>query len=257
MERAVKPFSQPPTLVDEVVRVLEERIVRGEISPGERLIEEDVAAEFRVSRPPVREAFRLLQRDGLVEIAPRRGARVASATPTDIGEIYACRIALEGMAARLAAQHIDKAELAELRGILGRMRAAQGSGKLDQYFALNVEFHEFVGAVSGNARLRELLAQLGKQVLRMRHTSLSLPGRMKYSYELHRRIVAAFEKRDAAAAEDLTRKLIGEAGAALVTHLRIADQRGETERMEESAQAKAGRRASPIPLARARHRARR
>jgi DNA-binding GntR family transcriptional regulator len=211
-------FRPPSTLVEEIVRVLTERIVRGEFNPGARLIEEDLAREFHVSRPPIRESLRVLEQKGLVTIVPRKGARISEPTPGEIEDIYVCRSALTGTAARLAARNMTPAELARFGQIVAEMRKAAKSDDLERYFTLNVEFHDNVASASRNSHLVELLHVLGLQVLRLRHTSLSLPRRMQQSLRLHEELLKAFKQRDGEAAERLMRSLIDDASAALTAH---------------------------------------
>jgi DNA-binding GntR family transcriptional regulator len=218
MRTTVNPstrFSHPHSLVEEVVRVLTARIVRGEIPPGARLIEEHVSVEFGISRTPLRESFRALEREGLLTITPRKGVRVKSIDPQEIEEIYVCRAALEGLSARLAATRATDEIADELAGILRKMEAAVARDDLDQYFSLNVEFHDIVAEVAQNKTLNQLIRNLGTRVLRFRYTSLSLPNRMKKSLAVHKELVAAFRRRDGDQAELLTRRLIDDAHAVL------------------------------------------
>lgn len=213
--KPVAAFRPPASLVDEIVRVLASQIVRGDLAAGFHLVEERIGAEFGVSRPAIREAFRILERNGLVDIFPRRGAKVTTMTADDVAGIYACRVALEGMAARLASTRISRRDLDRLSALTTEMARTADRRDLEAFFTANVEFHNILGDASGNVRLKQLLDVLGAQVLRMRHMSLSLPGRMIYSAKMHRRIVAAISARDAERAEVLTRELIDRASQAL------------------------------------------
>ncbi len=218
-------FQLPPSLVDEVVRVLTDRIVHGRILPGSRLVEEKLAEEFGISRPPIRESLRVLASEGLVTINHRRGARVKEISSREVQDIYECREALEGLAARRAAETMRAEELAELERTFAKMEAADSRSDLEAYFAENVRFHEIVGEASGNERLRQLLASLGTQVLLLRFTSLSLPGRSSRSAELHRALLRAFRSRNGEEAENLTRLIIKEAAGALGQHIGDYEQR--------------------------------
>ncbi|HZU06685.1 MAG TPA: GntR family transcriptional regulator [Chloroflexota bacterium] len=219
MYEPVNPFRPPASLVDEVVRVLTDRIVRGDLPPGTRLVEERLAREFGISRQPIRESFRILQREGLVRIVPRRGVYVKAPSPHEVLDIYDCRSVLGGLAARLATQRMTPEVLSQLEALLAEMEAAVAARDVARYFQLNVRFHEVVDQASCNQTLRDLLRTLGTQVLRLRFMSLSLPGRMERSFEIHRQVVAAFRARDAARAAWLSQTLIEEAGQALIAHL--------------------------------------
>ena len=218
LESAVS-FRPPPSLVDELVRVLTDRIVHGRIPPGTRLIEEKLAEEFGVSRPPIRESLRVLASEGLVTINHRRGAKVRQISAREVQDIYECREALEGFAARQAAERMSSGEFSDLALTLAKMETANASGDIESYFAENIRFHDIVGEASGNQRLRQLLGALGSQVLMLRFTSLSLPGRSSRSAALHRQLLEAFERRDGDAAESLTRRIIQEASRALGQHV--------------------------------------
>jgi DNA-binding GntR family transcriptional regulator len=215
METPSPDFQPPATLVDQIVEYLTDQIVRGAMPPGARLIEEALARQYRVSRPPIREALRILDGNGLVVITPRRGARVVKINPKDVADIYACRAALAGVAARLAAIHMDQVELRALGRLVSEMRGAASAGDLEGYFLRNVAFHEEVARASRNSRLVQLLKTLGAQVLLMRHASLAIPGRIPQSMRAHARLLRAFMSRDGQLAETITRNLIEDAGAAL------------------------------------------
>jgi DNA-binding GntR family transcriptional regulator len=216
-----RAFRTPDTLVDEVVRVLTLRIVRGELAPGTRLIEEHLAQEFGISRPPIRESFRILQREGLVVITPRRGVRVREITAAEVEQVYVCRSTLEGLSARLATPRMTPESLARFHELIHSMRSAVDEQDVERYLRDNVDFHELVGLISGNEPLRALIRTLGTQVLRLRFTSLSMSGRLQYSLRMHERIVNAFQRGDAAEAEAATRELIDAAAHALITRFSL------------------------------------
>ncbi|HLH22234.1 MAG TPA: GntR family transcriptional regulator [Chloroflexota bacterium] len=219
MQEPVNPFQPPGSLVDEVVRVLTDRIVRGTLAPGTRLVEERLAREFGISRQPIRESFRILQREGLVSILPRRGVYVKATPPEEIVSIYQCRAALGALSARLATRRMPPATLAELETLVDEMAARVAAGDVEGYFQRNVRFHDLVHQTSGNRTLQNLLRTLGTQVLRLRFTSMSLPGRMAESLATHQEMVAAFRAGDADRAGQLSAKLIDGAAAALLARV--------------------------------------
>src|SRR5579875_4015066 len=160
MQEPVNPFQPPGSLVDEVVRVLTDRIVRGTLAPGTRLVEERLAREFGISRQPIRESFRILQREGLVSILPRRGVYVKATPPEEIVSIYQCRAALGALSARLATRRMPPATLAELETLVDEMAARVAAGDVEGYFQRNVRFHDLVHQTSGNRTLQNLLRTL-------------------------------------------------------------------------------------------------
>lgn len=136
-----------------VQRELERQIVSGELEAGAKLNEAEIAGELRVSRGPVREAFRALDQSGLVRTEKNRGVFVRQVSLEEAYEIYEVRAALDGLIGRLAAKRIQPAQLQRLREIVKRMHAASRALDSDAYFPLNIEFHEVLGEAAGNQAL--------------------------------------------------------------------------------------------------------
>lgn len=210
-----RAFSPPSTIVDEVVRVLTVRIIHGELPPNTRLIEENLAQEFGISRPPIRESFRALEREGLVTITPRKGVRVKAIESREVEEIYECRSALSSLAVRLASQRMNPRTADTLGQIVREMFEAARDQDLDTYVSLNIAFHDLVGVAAGNETLRNLIRSLGTRVWRFRYLSLSPPHRMQRSAELHEELLGALVVGDGERAETLGRRIIEEAHIAL------------------------------------------
>src|SRR5688572_1934519 len=144
---AAKPLSEIELLRQEsltslVQREIERRIVAGELTPGAKLNEAELAAAMGVSRGPLREAFRALGQAGLVHTEKNRGVFVRQVSLAEANEIYEVRAALEAQIGRLAATRISAQQLERLRGIVKRMHAVGRSRDPDAYFPLNLEFHE-------------------------------------------------------------------------------------------------------------------
>jgi DNA-binding GntR family transcriptional regulator len=147
-----------------VCEELRRQVITGELPPGTRLVEDRLAASLGVSRNPVREALQTLAGEGFVQILPRRGAVVAEITPAQAEELFDVRIALESLAARLAARNADAAAVARLRAVLERARLATEAGDLDALAARNTEFHQLVVAAGGNDYLCLLFAPMARRV---------------------------------------------------------------------------------------------
>src|SRR5688572_33429253 len=130
------------SLTSLVQREIERRIVAGELSPGAKLNEAELASAMGISRGPVREAFRALEQAGLVQTEKNRGVFVRQVSLEEASEIYEVRAALEAQIGRLAAARISAQQLERLRGIVKRMHAVGRSRDPDAYFPLNLEFHE-------------------------------------------------------------------------------------------------------------------
>jgi DNA-binding GntR family transcriptional regulator len=169
-------------LVDELAQRIQTRVLNGEIPMGTRLRQETLAAEFGVSRTPVREALRKLQASGLVEVQPRRGALVRGPNAREIREAYEVRAELEGLAAELAATRVRDAELRRLRDAQALFRhsgasilawrrtrkpgASPPEGAHAEWIEGNDTFHLVIQEAAGNARLREMLTELHRSVPR-------------------------------------------------------------------------------------------
>jgi DNA-binding GntR family transcriptional regulator len=153
---AAKPernFVAPPTVVDSVVAELRRMMLAGELKPGERLIEERLTEHMGVSRPPLREALRILQRDAVVNYLPRRGVIVAPLAPQDVREIYTLRRALEGLAVDLAVPVESVSQLLPLERALDDMRTAAQSRDGPGVTEANWRFHLALCGLPGHGRL--------------------------------------------------------------------------------------------------------
>lgn len=145
-----------PSLVEVATRQLREEILSGALQPGERLVEEQVVARFSISRPPLREALRVLAQQGLVELVPRRGARVTELTDVDVEQLFGIRLALEQHAVRTAFPMDpppDDARLARLQGFLDQMRTAERDADELAKDDAHRAFHAEVVALAGNRQL--------------------------------------------------------------------------------------------------------
>lgn len=136
-----------------VQRELERSILAGELAPGDKLTEETVAARLNVSRGPVREAFRALESAGLVVTEKNRGVFVRQVSLSEADEIYELRAGLDELIGRLAAARARPQQVTELRELLARMQKAARAKNVDQYYPLNVRFHERLAELTGNRTL--------------------------------------------------------------------------------------------------------
>jgi DNA-binding GntR family transcriptional regulator len=206
---ATPAFSIPDVLAKELSRYLEEQIIFGDIPPGSRLVEEVIVRQHGVSRSPVREAFRALERDGLLVRQSRKGVTVSSLTLRDLDEIYSCRLMLEGLAAEEAAKNRSDAQVHILRQTLHLLEAAFKTNDARQYFRYNVMMSEQISQFGGNATLRRLLDAIGKQALRYRYVAYShSPAMIQRSIAGNQEIVEAIARQNARHARSLTEDLI-------------------------------------------------
>lgn len=184
--------SVPDLVREEIVRL----IMTGELTAGDKLNELEFAQRFRVSRAPIREAFRALEEAGLVKLEKNRGVFVREITQPEAQELYELRATLAEMAGRQLAARITAAELAELDGWLVRLSQAASHGDMARYFGLNIGFHDRMVEMTGNATLLEVYRMvIGRMHLMRRHNfSVSL-GSEKSQAE-HRAIVEALKTGD-------------------------------------------------------------
>jgi DNA-binding GntR family transcriptional regulator len=214
-------ISDHPSLQERTYRTLRAAILSGEFRVGERVYETQVAAQLGVSRNPVRESIRRLQQDGLVDVRPRGGIYVASISMEEADDIYRVRGALEGVAARLAAERSTPEELEALQ------RLATGAGTVEDYGGpqeLPVvtgadHFHRAVHEYAHSPQLLEPIKLIYGRVLHYRNVTLRLPGRANVASEGHLEIYRAIAKRDGSRAEAVMREHIEGARISLMRHL--------------------------------------
>jgi DNA-binding GntR family transcriptional regulator len=186
-----------------IYRALRERILSNELAPGTRLVLRDMANQYESSDIPVREALRMLERDGLIEMVPHRGARVTTLTAREIEETYFIRGHLESIATGLAAERITEAELATLERLMTRMRKAVDAQNGPGFSDLNHEFHETIVAACGNEMLRELTMDIWQRHSGFQRVFRMVPERLAASQAEHEGIMAALRARDAKRAAEL------------------------------------------------------
>ena len=202
-----------------IYAALRERILANRIAPGTRLVMRDLANEYDASDIPVREALRMLERDGLVEMVPYRGARVTTLTQREIEETYFIRGHLESIATGLAAERITDAELATLDGLMVLLREAVEAQDGPRFSDLNREFHETIVNACGNRMLCELTMDIWQRHSGFQRVFRMVPERLARSQSEHEGIMAALHARNAkrAATLALWHKLsVGETVSTLV-----------------------------------------
>lgn len=186
-----------------VASALREAILRGNLEPGAWLREAEVAREMNVSRTPVRDAFRILAAERLVEMKANQGVVVSQMTSEDVIELYVVREALEALATRLAARHGSRQCLDAFQTLIPRMREAGAAGDVRELSRLNFEFHTVIKDACGNRYLAQSLTQLQQAARRFPDPTLGLPGRIEESIDEHVRLADAISQGDADAAEKI------------------------------------------------------
>jgi len=183
---------------------LERRIISGEIPAGSKLNEVEVATALGVSRGPVREAFSALAQAGLVRVEKNRGVFVRQVSVEEANEFYEVRAALEGLIGQLAARRISIDEIEALRAVLRRMHQTHKSRKADDYFALNVEFHDLLArAARNNALLAQYRGIVNQLDLYRRDTLTHGTENIPVSTQEHEAIIEAVAARDEQRAQTL------------------------------------------------------
>jgi len=193
------------TTADAVYRALRHGIVHGDLAPGERLRSDALATELNVSRTPVREALRKLEAEGLVAHVGSHLV-VRAFTEQDLIELFYVREALEGMAARLAAENATPAEIDAIRELLEDMDAVRQRKDVGVFRRLTGEFHQLVCRAAHNDRLLQLSQSLLDHVRQFQTSTLYREGRLAEALNEHRKLLAAIEARDGESAERLARE---------------------------------------------------
>jgi DNA-binding GntR family transcriptional regulator len=183
-----------------VFRQLKDQIITGVLAPGSRLIESSVAAQFGVSRTPVREALQRLATEDLIDVDPMRGMVVHSPDASEIEDVLVVRGSLDGLAAALAAQKISESQLARLRLVVEAMAEGAAIDKREQIVMANRRFHDIIYAAAGNPRLERIAGELRDYVRRFSTPPSASPERVQHVLAEHRAILDAFERHDPDAA---------------------------------------------------------
>ena len=180
-------------------------ILRGHLKGDQPVREADLVRQLGISRTPIREALRRLQAEGLLRRTPEGAYVVVEWDPEELTKVYAVRIALERLAARTAAEHRSRVDLAELADTVDEITAAM-EHQPDALPALNMRFHLLVARASGNSYLHSTLSNIAEIFHRYPGAELTLAGRGESALAEHQALLLALERRDA----DLAEQLIGE-----------------------------------------------
>ncbi|WP_432083833.1 GntR family transcriptional regulator [Streptomyces sp. WAC 04229] len=184
---------------------LRQAILRGDMAPAQRLVENELAEQFGVTRASIRAALIDLESQGLVERIRNRGSRVRVVTVEEAVAITECRLVLEGLCAAKAAAAVDDGQLAQLKELGSAMRKAVAAGEPLTYSDLNHELHARIREFSGQRTAVELLERLNAQLVRHRFQLALRPGRPQQSLNEHLAMIEAIEARDPQAAEAAVR----------------------------------------------------
>jgi DNA-binding GntR family transcriptional regulator len=199
----IRPVERPVPLRQSVYEALVELVIAGRLTPGQHLVETELARQLGVSRQPVREALHRLEAEGWVDLRPNQGAFVHVPTDQEVDQLLDVRELLEVETARLAARTVTPDQVARLRSICRDGEAAVASGDTERFVALNNSFHTALTEIAGNAVLAELSAIVSR---RSRwYYRLVAPMRERESCAEHLGMVEAIEAGDAGQAAKAAR----------------------------------------------------
>ncbi|MDD4080241.1 MAG: GntR family transcriptional regulator [Eubacteriales bacterium] len=208
-QRMEKPEQNRP-IRETTYETLKHAIILGEISAGTRLIETAYAQSMHISRTPLREAFRKLELDGLVEYVARRGVVVSAFTLEDIEEIYTIRNALMMLIVPSIIKNITREDMEKLAKILEKMDVAQEAHDAQALAILNREFHGTIEQASDKRRILRVIESQEEFVMRFSRMAIDSIVRRSNAHQEHHEMLRLLRSRDEAAFSELTRKHINE-----------------------------------------------
>lgn len=193
------------TLQKQVADAVRDMILRGDLAGGTRINEVHLSSSLGVSRTPLREGLRLLASEGLVDLAPHRGASVSVIGPAETLDHLELLGVLDGLCARRAARYRTSTDLRALRNLLARLERGAREGDLEMYDSIDDRFHDLVRTISGNAAAAEAARRAVMQLGRSGLALSAPPQRLADSLAEHARILATIEDRDPEGAEAAAR----------------------------------------------------
>jgi DNA-binding GntR family transcriptional regulator len=183
-------------LYEQVAERLRARIFAHELPQGGWIDEQALAAEYGISRTPLREALKVLASEGLVVLKPRRGCYVTELSEQDIDEVFPVMALLEGRVAAEAARRVTSADFSRLAAIHDELEKYALANNADRFFEANQRFHTVLQEIAGNRYLAQLIDDARKVIKLTRRDSLRLEGRLKQSLAEHRGILDALRLKD-------------------------------------------------------------
>ena len=214
-------------LRDVVFHTLRHAILRGELKPGERLMEIQLANKLGVSRTPIREAIRKLELEGLVLMIPRKGAEVAEITEKSLRDVLEVRSSLEELAVDLACERISESQIEELKVAATAFAETLKTGELTEYAEADVRFHDIIYDATDNQRLIQLLYNLREQMYRYRVEYLKRQEVHQTLLEEHDYIIQCIEKRNKECAKTAIRMHIENQANVVSDTIRIKNNADE------------------------------
>lgn len=190
-------------LRDVVFNTLREAILKEDLKPGERLMEQQLAQKLGVSRTPIREAIRMLEQEGLAITTPRKGAEVARMTLKDMEDVLEIREALEELAVKIASEKINEEQLVRLRKVAENFETLTKGGVVKKLAEADVNFHDVIYEAADNPKLVTLLNNLREQLYRYRVEYLKNPEVYPALISEHEKILESLENHDSKRAMEI------------------------------------------------------
>lgn len=211
------------TLPAAIADTLRSLIIEGELAPGTRLNERALCDQLRVSRTPLREAFRLLAADGLVDLQPNRGARVIALSEKDVRESFEIMEALEALSGELACRYASDEEIIEIRALTHEMQACHARRDLSGYYRLNSRIHDCISRAGRNTHLMAMYRSVNLRLQNLRYRSNIQADKWDQAMAEHLAMVQALEARDADALAKLLRNHLRKKAAVTLAAFRQQD----------------------------------
>ncbi|WP_343210737.1 GntR family transcriptional regulator [Anaerolentibacter hominis] len=207
-------------LRDVVFETLERAILMGDLKPGERLMEIQLANRLGVSRTPIRDAIRKLELEGLVVMIPRKGAQVAKISEKSLKDVLEVRCVLEELAVELACNRITEDAIRKLKLITRDFKTAINNKDLTKIADKDIEFHDVIYSAGGNERLVQILNNLRLQMYRYRIEYLKDPSSHETLIREHEALIVCIEKKDVKNAREIMRNHIYNQAATVTKRLK-------------------------------------
>jgi len=176
-----------------VYQYLRDQITYGHLHPREKLDEKELSSRLKVSRTPIREAFKQLQAEGYITVVPQKGSFVTEYSPNELDQIYKILVKLEGLAVYMASEYLTPKDLKELKHMNRRMKHFSEKCAYKDFMEENLKFHTFFYDCAKNIVLKDLISQLRKKVFRYRYLGITIPGNMVLYVEDHENIISSLE----------------------------------------------------------------
>jgi DNA-binding GntR family transcriptional regulator len=198
-----------PLLSEQITEILTRSIIQRQLKEGQRIVESELQRKFGVSRGPIRESFRVLERHGFITIIPRKGTYVRKILRKNVEENFAIRACLEGLAARLAVSNLTAEDIRKMESALSKMAEVLTDHDLESHLKYHSEFHEIICRASKNNTLIGIIESLRFQANWFRFSYLhTVPDSFAYGIAIHEEIFDLVIKKDADRLETLVKEHI-------------------------------------------------